>query len=252
MTDMAKITISFTQKVSEAAYETADYSLSIERSVPESLGDEGILVEATSLFEQVKSEVLKQAGQEWDLTPDGVVMRRLKSGVPRTGSSNASPVQAAPVSNQAGPTASSVAAPAGVPQQSGAKMSGRTYKRTDFCVGGDADTRQAAWNLLAFQPPEWDDNGNSLKVYEVKEKADGTTDVTKAGKNFPNFSVSKDALIRLGFQPQRDVGIWINDGDSNIPIRVWDQASGQNKQEAVEFDWTERRRELQQFAYKGK
>ena len=90
------------------------------------------------------------------------------------------------------------------------------------------------------------------KAEEVKEKADGTTDVTKAGKNFPNFSVSKDALIRLGFQPQRDVGIWINDGDSNIPIRVWDQASGQNKQEAVEFDWTERRRELQQFAYKGK
>ena len=53
MTDTAKVTVSFTQKVSEAPYETADYSLSIERSVPESMGDDGILAEASSMFEQV-------------------------------------------------------------------------------------------------------------------------------------------------------------------------------------------------------
>ena len=64
MTENARVTVSFTQKVSEAPYETADYSLSIERSVPESMGDEGIIAEATSMFEQVKSEVLKQSGQE--------------------------------------------------------------------------------------------------------------------------------------------------------------------------------------------
>ena len=74
MTDTAKLTVSFTQKVSEAPYETADYTLSIERSVPESMGDDGIIAEATSLFETVKTEVLRQSGQEIDLSPDGVVM----------------------------------------------------------------------------------------------------------------------------------------------------------------------------------
>ena len=58
MTDTAKVTVSFTQKVSEAPYETADYTLTIERTVPESMGDEGIIAEASGLFEQVKSEVL--------------------------------------------------------------------------------------------------------------------------------------------------------------------------------------------------
>ena len=69
MTDTAKLTVSFTQKVSEAAYETADYTLSIERSVPESMGDDGIIAEATALFETVKTEVLRQAGCEVDF-PD--------------------------------------------------------------------------------------------------------------------------------------------------------------------------------------
>ena len=85
----------------------------------------------------------------------------------------------------------------------------------------------------------------------MKEKADGTTDVTKTGKNFPNFSVSKDALARLGMQVARDVGIWVNDGDSNVPLKVWDQASGQTQEDAIEWDWLARRQELQEFAYKG-
>ena len=96
MTDTAKVTVSFSQKVSEAPYETADYSLSIERVVPESMGDDGILAEASSMFEQVKSEVLKQAGQEIDLTPDGVVMRRLKSGVSRASNNQASTTTPSP------------------------------------------------------------------------------------------------------------------------------------------------------------
>jgi len=251
MTDTAKLTVSFTQKVSEAPYETADYTLSIERSVPESMGDEGILAEATALFETVKTEVLRQSGQEIDLSPDGVVMRRLKSGVSRSSDSQASaPTQAAP----SGPTATSVAA-APAPAQAapaGGKMTGRVYKRVDFCLGKNAEQNQTAFNLLAFQPNEWaDENGGTIKVYEVKEKADGTTDVTKTGKNFPNFSVSKDALARLGMQVARDVGIWVNDGDSNVPLKVWDQAAGQTQDDAIEWDWLARRQELQEFAYKG-
>ena len=256
MTDTAKVTVSFTQKVSEAPYETADYSLTIERSVPESMGDDGILAEASSMFEQVKSEVLKQSGQEIDLSPDGVVMRRLKSGVSRSASSaSASPSEAnASVPAASGPTAASVAAPPSPVQAApaGAKISGRTYKRTEFCTGKGADERQAAFNLLAFHPNQWDtQEGDTLKVYEVKEYADGSTDVTKTGKNFPNFSISKDALEYIGVATSRDVGIWVNDGDSNVPIKVWDQASGQAQTEAVEWDWVARRQELQQFAYKG-
>ena len=251
MTDTAKLTVSFTQKVSEAPYETADYTLSIERSVPESMGDEGILAEATALFETVKTEVLRQSGQEIDLSPDGVVMRRLKSGVSRSSDRQPSaPTQAAP----SGPTATSVAA-APAPAQAapaGGRVTGRVYKRVDFCLGKNAEQNQTAFNLLAFQPNEWaDENGGTIKVYEVKEKADGTTDVTKTGKNFPNFSVSKDALARLGMQVARDVGIWVNDGDSNVPLKVWDQASGQTQDDAIEWDWLARREELQEFAYKG-
>ena len=165
MTDTAKLTVSFTQKVSEAPYETADYTLSIERSVPESMGDEGILAEATALFETVKTEVLRQSGQEIDLSPDGVVMRRLKSGVSRSSDSQASaPTQAAP----SGPTATSVAA-APAPAQAapaGGKMTGRVYKRVDFCLGKNAEQNQTAFNLLAFQPNEWaDENGGTIKVY---------------------------------------------------------------------------------------
>ena len=178
-------------------------------------------------------------------------MRRLKSGVSRSSDSQASaPTQAAP----SGPTATSVAA-APAPAQAapaGGKMTGRVYKRVDFCLGKNAEQNQTAFNLLAFQPNEWaDENGGTIKVYEVKEKADGTTDVTKTGKNFPNFSVSKDALARLGMQVARDVGIWVNDGDSNVPLKVWDQASGQTQDAAIEWDWLARREELQAFAYKG-
>jgi len=255
MTDTAKLTVSFTQKVSEAPYETADYTLSIERSVPESMGDEGILAEATALFETVKTEVLRQSGQEIDLSPDGVVMRRLKSGVSRSSDSQAGTASqtTASVPAPSGPTAASVAA-APAPAQAapaGGTISGRTYKRTDFCTGKGADERQAAFNLLAFHPNQWSLDDGTLKVYEVKEYADGTTDKTKTGKNFPNFSVSKDALARLGMQVARDVGIWVNDGDSNVPLKVWDQASGQTQEDAIEWDWLARRQELQEFAYKG-
>jgi len=256
MTDTAKVTVSFTQKVSEAPYETADYSLTIERAVPESMGDEGILAEVSSLFEQVKGEVLKQSGQEIDLSPDGVVMRRLKSGVsrPASGTSPAASQETASVPAPSGPTAASVAAPPAPAQAgpAGGKMSGRTYKRTEFCTGKGADERQAAFNLLAFHPNQWDTNdGNTLKVYEVKEHADGSTDVTKTGKNFPNFSISKDALEHIGVTTSRDVGIWVNDGDSNVPLKVWNQAIGESQQDAIEWDWIARRAELQAFAYKG-
>tara|TARA_B100000586_G_scaffold14602_1_gene10016 strand:- start:1047 stop:1820 length:774 start_codon:yes stop_codon:yes gene_type:complete len=256
MTDTAKVTVSFSQKVSEAPYETADYSLSIERSIPESMGEDAILVEANAMFAEIKSEVLKQAGQEVDLSPDGVIMRRLKSGVSRASNNQASSTPQAASSGvvAAGPTATSVAA-APAPRQAtpaGGRLSGRTYKRTDFCTGKGADARQAAFNLIAFQPNMWDtDDGNAMKVYEVKEYEDGTTDVTKNGKNFPNFSITKEALERIGVTAARDVGIWVNDGDSNVPLKVWNQAAGEDPNEAIEWDWVARRLELQEFAYKG-
>ena len=254
MTDMAKVSVTFTQKVSEAAYETADYSLTIERAVPESMGDEGIMAEAHNLFSQAKSEVLKQAGQETDLSDTGVVMRKLKSAVSQPSSSAPStPTQAPTNSEQSGPTAKSVAAPAPRPTAvpAGGKITGRTYKRLPKCVGKKAEVDQAAFNLLAFQPAKWADGNGEITVYTVKEHADGTTDTTKRGTNYPNFSISKDALKYCDISVERDHGIWINDGDSNVPLTVWDQVAGQTEADAIEWDWHGRRQELQQFAYKG-
>ncbi|OUW44336.1 MAG: hypothetical protein CBD49_00930 [Acidimicrobiaceae bacterium TMED189] len=252
MTDTAKVTVSFTQKVSEAPYETADYTLTIERTVPESMGDEGIIAEASGLFEQVKSEVLKQSGQEIDLSPNGVVMRRLKSGVSRASDNKASTPQAAAPSSapaepagafaQASPVAVSAPAPAG--PTAGA---GRVYARNDFCMGKSAELQQAAFNLLAFQPAAWADNaGGTIKVYEVKESGDYSPQISKNGKEMPNFSVSKDALVHIGINTARDVGIWIKPADSNVPLKVWDQAGGQTQADAIEWDWTSRRAELHQ------
>jgi hypothetical protein len=238
VTEQAKVTVTFSQKVSEAPYETADYSLSIERSFPESMGDDGIIAEATALFETVKTEVLRQAGQEMDLSPDGVVMRRLKSGVSRP--DGGQPAPAAKAATSSTPAAPKVSAP------SGGKVTGRVYKRTSFCIGKQAAERQAGWNLIAFHPAEWRDaeSGEAIEVYKVKEKADGTTDQTSRGTNYPNFSISKGALERLGIEVKQDFGMWVNDGDSNVPLRVFDQAAGETEGDAVDWDWLSRREEL--------
>ena len=155
-----------------------------------------------------------------------------------------------------GPTQQSVAAaPAPRPAggaPSGPQMGRKIYPRVDFCVGKGADEKQAAWNLLAFQPNEWSDgNGGTIKVFEVKEHADGSTDLAKSGKNFPNFSVMKEAFMHMGFNVTNNVGLWINDGCSNVPLKVWDQASGQTQTDAVDFEWDTRRSELQQYAYEN-
>ena len=250
MTNMAKVTVTFSQKISEQPYETSDYSLTIERDVPESMGDEGIMAEADNLFSQAKSEVLKQAGQEFDLSDTGVVMRRLKSGVPQSGGNAPSAPPKAPAdSGQAGPTAKSVAAP---PAPAGGVMSGRVYPRVEFCVGKNAENNQAAWNIIAFQPAVWSEaNGQEIRVFQVKEHADGTTDKTKKGTNYPNFSVTKEAMAYAGITVARDHGIWVNAGDSNVPLKVWDVVAGQTEADAVEWDWVARRAELQQFAYQA-
>ena len=252
MTDMAKVSVTFTQKVSEQAYETADYSLTIERSVPESMGEEGIMAEANNLFSQAKSEVLKQAGQETDLSDTGVVMRKLKSGVSQPASSAPSaPTQAPTSSQQSGPTAKSVAAPPQRPAPAGGAITGRVYKRLPKAVGKDANIKQACFNLLAFQPAKWQDANGEITVYTVKEKADGTTDTNKSGNNYPNFSINKEALKYCEITVEKDFGIWINDGDSNVPLTVWDQVAGQTEADAVEWDWVARRAELQQFTYQA-
>ena len=245
-----EVSVTFSQKVSEAPYETADYTLSITRTYPDSFDDESILVEAEGLFKDIKAEVLKQAGQEFDLSESGVVMRTLKSGVARPDSDQPRPAPAptashaptAPPTAPVGPTAQSMAArPA---------MGGKVYPRVDFCVGKESDTKQAAWNLLAFHPNEWSDgNGGVIRVYEVKEHADGSTDVNRSGKNFPNFSVTAEALNQIGVGVARNVGLWVNDGDSNVPLKVWDQAGGQQQADAVPFDWAGRRGALQQYAF---
>ena len=245
-----EVSVTFSQKVSEAPYETADYTLSITRTYPDSFDDESILVEAEGLFKDIKAEVRKQAGQEFDLAESGVVMRTLKSGVARPDSNQPRPAPAptashaptAPPTAPVGPTAQSMAArPA---------TGGKVYPRVDFCVGKESDTKQAAWNLLAFHPNEWSDgNGGVIRVYEVKEHADGTTDVNRSGKNFPNFSVTAEALNQIGVGVARNVGLWVNDGDSNVPLKVWDQAGGQQQADAVPFDWAGRRGALQQYAF---
>ena len=251
MTGMAKVTVTFSQKISEQPYETSDYSLTIERDVPESMGDEGIIAEADNLFSQAKSEVLNQAGQEFDLSDTGVVMRRLKSGVSQSGGNAPVAPTAPPTSGgQAGPTAKSVAAPPAKP--AGGVMSGRVYPRVEFCVGKNSDNNQAAWNIIAFQPAVWlDAQGGEITVYTVKEHADGTTDKTKKGTSYPNFSVSKEAMAHAGITVARDHGLWVNDGDSNVPLKVWDVIGGQTEADAVEWDWMARRAELQQFAYQA-
>lgn len=241
----AKISVSFTQKVSEQPYETSDYSLTVETTVPEA----NILDETQALFAMAKSEVLKQAGQEFDLSDTGVVMRKLKSAVSKPASNAPSaPAKAPAPSQQEGPTQRSVTAPPARP--SGGTMTGRVYKRLPQCVGKNAEINQAAFNILAFQPATWSDNGGDIKVYEVKEKADGSTDVAKSGNNFPNFSISPDALSILGFDINKNHGIWIREGDSNVPLTVWDAVGGQTEADAVEWDWLARRAELQQYAYK--
>ena len=241
----AKISVTFTQKISEQAYETSDYSLTVERTVP----DANVVEETQALFEMAKSEVLKQAGQEFDVSDTGVVMRRLKSAVPKpTSNAPSAPAKAPAPSQQEGPTQRSVTAPPARP--SGGTMTGRVYKRLPQCVGKNAEINQAAFNILAFQPATWSDNDGDIKVYEVKEKADGSTDVAKSGNNFPNFSISPDALAILGFDINKNHGIWIREGDSNVPLTVWDAVGGQTEADAVEWDWLARRAELQQYAYK--
>ena len=241
----AKISVTFTQKISEQAYETSDYSLTVERTVP----DANVVEETQALFEMAKSEVLKQAGQEFDVSDTGVVMRRLKSAVPKpTSNAPSAPAKAPAPSQQEGPTQRSVTAPPARP--SGGTMTGRVYKRLPQCVGKNAEINQAAFNILAFQPATWSDNDGDIKVYEVKEKADGSTDVAKSGNNFPNFSISPEALAILGFDINKNHGIWIREGDSNVPLTVWDAVGGQTEADAVEWDWLARRAELQQYAYK--
>jgi hypothetical protein len=88
----AKISVTFTQKISEQAYETSDYSLTVERTVP----DANVVEETQALFEMAKSEVLKQAGQEFDVSDTGVVMRKLKSAVPKPASNAPRPATKAP------------------------------------------------------------------------------------------------------------------------------------------------------------
>ena len=244
----AKISVTFTQKVSEQAYETADYSLTIERTVPEVTME----AEAHALFEMAKSEVLKQAGQEFDLSDTGVVMRKLKSDVSQPASSAPSAPAPAPTSSQqSGPTAKSVARPPQRPAPAGGAITGRVYKRLPKAVGKDAHIKQACFNLLAFQPATWQDANGDITVYTVKEKADGTTDTNKSGNNYPNFSINKEALKYCDITVERDYGIWINDGDSNVPLTVWDQVAGQTEADAVEWDWVARRAELQQFTYQA-
>ena len=120
------------------------------------------------------------------------------------------------------------------------------YKRTAKCVGKKAELDQAAFNILAFQANKWADN---TTVFEVKEHADGSTDVAKNGNNFPNFSISSEALSRIGLTVAQNHGVWIREGDSNVPLTVWDQVGGQTEADAQKWDWVARREQLQTYAY---
>ena len=43
---------------------------------------------------------------------------------------------------------------------------------------------------------------------------------------------------------KQDFGMWVNDGDSNVPLTVFDQAAGETQADAVEWDWMARRQDL--------
>ncbi len=251
MTDTGTtVTVGFTQKVSEAPYETADYHFSITRTYPDSFTDEALQAEAQSMWHDAKMEVLRQAGQEFTVGEDERVMRLLKSGVARPDANPSAP--STPPVASVGPTQASAQAPPVAPAAAPVLgvNSGKIYPRVDFCLGKQSAEKQAAWNLLAFQPNEWaDGNGGTTKVYEVKEHADGSTDLSKGGKNFPNFSVAKEALQHIGVQVSNNIGLWVNAGDSNVPLKVWDQAGGQTQADAVDFEWDSRRQALQGYAY---
>ena len=178
-------------------------------------------------------------------------MRKLKSAVSKpTSNAPSAPAKAPAPSQQEGPTQRSVTAPPARP--SGGTMTGRVYKRLPQCVGKNAEINQAAFNILAFQPATWMADTGEQRVYTVKEHADGSTDTTNRGTNYPNFSITADAMKHCGITVERDYGVWINDGDSNVPLKVWDQVGGQTEADAIEWDWVARRAELQQYAYKAK
>ena len=94
-----------------------------------------------------------------------------------------------------------------------------------------------------------DGNSGRIKVFEMKEGGEGTTGLVKSGKNCPSYSVMREAFTHMGVTVGNNVGLWVNDGDSNVPLKVWDQAAGQTQADAVDFPWESRRSELQQYAY---
>jgi hypothetical protein len=75
------VTISFGVKMATGNYENEDLRVSITAMYPDSFKESELMVEAEELSRQVKAMTYKEAGVDFDLTDDGLVMRRLTKSV---------------------------------------------------------------------------------------------------------------------------------------------------------------------------
>lgn len=78
------VSVTFGVKVATGNYENEDLRVSITQAVPDSFNDEMLLGEAEELTRQVKAMAYKEAGIEYDLSEDGLVMRRLEKSARAT------------------------------------------------------------------------------------------------------------------------------------------------------------------------
>ena len=85
------VSVTFGVKLATGNYENEDLRVSITQAVPDSFTEEMLLEEAGELTRQVKAMTYKEAGVEYDLSEDGLVMRRLTKSV-RTSDDSKAPV----------------------------------------------------------------------------------------------------------------------------------------------------------------
>ena len=67
---------------------------------------------------------------------------------------------------------------------------------------------------------------------------------TRGGAKFDIDGASGTLAAYASFAKELADSPWVNDGDSNVPLHVFDQAAGQTADDAVAWDWLSRRQEL--------
>ena len=103
------------------------------------------------------------------------------------------------------------------------------YKETNTkAVGKDAHIKQACFNLLLFNQPHGKMPMADITVYTGKEKLMNNRH-EQVRNNDPNFSINKEVPNECDITVERDYGIWINDGDSNVPSIAKFKEAGQTE-----------------------